>query len=149
MVSHLHQEIDYLLLCAGAALLFGLLHRWIWHGRGRGAAPLLTWLLVVVVLGCGWVFVDESTSRERSERKQIATGYAPTYAEEMERLGHQEITAATPADDPHFWQLIAAEKRWLAANPAVANIYTLRKLPDGRIARVDRCGFRGKIRFRG
>jgi PAS domain S-box-containing protein len=136
MASHFTAEYDYLLLCLGAGLLFAFLHRWIWRGERNGKAPILTWLLVVAVLACGWFFVEESTTRERTEREQILMGYAPTYAEELGRLGHQGITPQTPPDDPRYWQLIAAEKRWLAANPAAANIYTLRKLPDGRIARM-------------
>jgi PAS domain S-box-containing protein len=98
--------------------------------------PLLTWLLVAVVLGCGWLFVEDSTNRERVQMEQIVTGYAPTYAQEMVRLGHHEITSETAPDDPHYGQLIAEVKRWLAANPAAGNIYTLRKLRDRRVVRI-------------
>jgi PAS domain S-box-containing protein len=136
MFSHFNKESDYLLLCIGAAVLFGFLHRWIWRGRRNGLTPHLTWVLAVVVLGCGWLFVEDSARLERQQMEQIVTGYAPTYAEEMGRLGHQEITSKTSPTDPHYWQLMADEKRWLAANPAAGNIYTLRKLPDGRIVRV-------------
>jgi PAS domain S-box-containing protein len=60
-------------------------------------------------------------------------GIAPTYARELERLGHSRVTLATPPDDPLYLSLIEAEIRWLKANPNVADIYTFRIRDDGQI----------------
>ena len=136
MFLSFNPDMEYAVLCLGAVLVFGSLHRWVWRGPRYGTTTLLLWLLVAVVLGCGWLFVEESTNRERMQMEQIVTGYAPTYAQEMARMGHQEMTTEASADYPHYWQLVSAEKRWLAANPAVGNIYTLRKLKDGHIVRI-------------
>ena len=130
------RHFDYLLLVAGSLLLFGGIHRWLWRGRKNGAVPVLVWLLVLTVLGCGWFFTEGAARLERERLARMVAGYAPTYAQEMGRMGHQQITAETLADDPHYMQMIAAEKRWLAANPSVSDIYTLRKLRDGQVALI-------------
>ena len=136
MTAPLLRQLDYLLLTAGALLLFGLLHRWFWRGRRSGANPLLTWLLVLGVLGSGWFFVEAAARREGLRMQQMVEGYAPTYAQEIGLMGHEQITPETSPDDLRYWRMIAAEKRWLAANPSINDIYTLRKLPDGHIALI-------------
>ena len=136
MSAFLLREYDYVLLVVGAVAMFGLLHRWSWRGKRRGAIPLITWLLVLGVLGSGWFFVEASARRERQRMRQMVEGYAPTYAQELGRMGHEQITTKTSPDDPLYWRMIAAEKRWLAVNPSINDIYTFRKLPDGRVALI-------------
>ena len=128
------EHFEYSLFAAGMLLLFGGVHRWVWRGRKNGAVPLLIWLLVLTVLGSGWFFSESAARREREGMQRMVDGYAPTYARELGRMGHQEITAKTSPEDARYWQLLAAEKRWMEANPAISNIYTLRKLRDGSIA---------------
>ena len=132
----LFRHCDYLLLVVGTLLLFGCLHLAIWRRRCRGASPRLIWSLALAVLGGGWFFVEASAQREWRLMRQMVEGYAPTFAMELRRMGHQQITVETPADDPHYWQLIEAEKRWLAVNPSISDVYTLRKLPDGHVALI-------------
>ena len=132
----LFRQWDFLLLAGGSLLLFGCIHRWLWRGRPNGAVPHLTWLLVLTVLGSGWFFVEGSARRERERMQQMVEGYAPTYAQEMALLGHAEISPETAADDPRYLRMIAAQKRWLAANRSINDIYTFRKLPDGRVALI-------------
>ena len=128
--------LDYTLLVAGTLLIFAALHRWLWRGRLHGALPLLIWVLVLTVLGSGWFFVEDLVRREQARMQQMMAGYAPTYAQEIGLMGHQEITLETSPDEPRYWRMIKAEQRWLAANPAISDIYTLRKLPDGHLARI-------------
>ncbi|MGB8169184.1 MAG: ATP-binding protein [Chthoniobacteraceae bacterium] len=128
--------MDYIALVLGALVLFGFLHRLFWRGRPSAAMPTLIWLLVAAVLGGGWFFVESSARHEWVLMRRMVEGYAPTFAIEMRRLGHQQITAETPADDPRYWQLLEAEKRWLTVNPSISDIYTLRKTPDGRVALI-------------
>ncbi len=130
------RQIDYLALVLGALVLFGLLHRIFWRGRLSGAIPALSWLLVAAVLGGGWFFVESSARHEWVLMQRMVEGYAPTFAVEMRRLGHQQITLETPPEDPRYWQLIEAQKRWLTVNPSISDIYTLRKLADGRVALI-------------
>ena len=40
------------------------------------------------------------------------------------------VTTAGVSHGPGYLAIIEAEKRWLKANPAAHDIYTMRKLPD-------------------
>ena len=131
-----HRQLDYLLLTAATLILFGCVHRWLWRGRPNGLVPQVIAVLVVTVLGSGWFLVEGSARRERERMQQMVEGYAPTYAQEIGRMGHEQITPETSPDDPRYYQMIAAEKRWLKANPSINDIYTLRKLPDGHIGLI-------------
>jgi PAS domain S-box-containing protein len=125
----LHAHVDYLVFSVLALGLSVFLHRRFWRSRGMAA---LGWVVTLSLLGAGWYTTETAGQRERMRMQQMVEGYAPTYAREMERMGHESINLQTDPDDPLYWQMIQAEKRWLAANPSVNDIYTLRKLPDGR-----------------
>lgn len=129
----LHQQFDYLALVLGVVMLFGFLHHRFWRGRAMKGIALTTWLLVLAVLVGGWFLAETSAAREGDRMREMVEGYAPTYAQELARLRHEEITTKTSPDSPHYWQLVQAEKRWLSANPAISNIYTLRKSADGHL----------------
>jgi len=97
------------------------------HGIGWVA-----WGLLVVLLAGGSTLAYLAGENERAQLRHTLQGFAPTYAEELARLGHASITTATTADDPTYLKLIDAEKRWLKVNPAVNDIYTFRKTPEGK-----------------
>jgi signal transduction histidine kinase len=63
-------------------------------------------------------------------------GFPPTYAQEVERMGHAGITTNTSPNDPAYLAIIAAQLRWERVNPSIADIYTMRKLPDGHNALI-------------
>ena len=48
-------------------------------------------------------------------------------------MGHAKIGPDTAPDDPTYLALIAEEKHWLKVNPAAHDIFTMRKLPDGKV----------------
>src|SRR4051812_25350254 len=102
----LSEQADYLILVLGALLLFGALHSWLWRRSPMRGISLVMWALVAMVLGGGWFFVQDSARREGLLMRQMVEGYAPTFAREMERLRHEEITLKTSPDDPHYWQLV-------------------------------------------
>ena len=60
---------------------------------------------------------------EADRLRDTLEGFAPTYAAEMQLLGHAKITFDTPADDPGYLALIAAQKRWLEVS-SVSNFET-------------------------
>ena len=136
MTNFLLSHLDYVILAAGAVLVFAVLHRWMWRERARGVVVPVMWMIVLTVLGSGWFLVEGAAQRERDRLRQMVEGYALTYAQELGRIGHQEITLKTWPDDPKYWRMIEAEKRWLKVNPSINDIYTLRKLPDGRVALI-------------
>ena len=129
-------SIEYLVFSGVAVAAFTGVHLWL-HRRDRraGLPPAAAAAAVAILLAGGWlVSRNEHQTIERLTRAVI--GLAPTYAAEIERLGHSRITLQTPADDPGYLALIAAEKRWLALNPVVNDIYTFRRADDEHVALV-------------
>ncbi len=105
--------------------------------RRLGIASLrLGWLAIPVLVFVvpGLVAIRAAGEAERMRLIETVEGFLPVYAHELEVLGHARIRADTPADDPTYLRLIEAEKRWVAANPRVADIYTFHRLDDGNIA---------------
>ena len=79
--------------------------------------------LGVILLGTGLSAKFLGDYEERRIEDTLK-GYVKTYADELDRLGLATITAQTPPDDPVYLRMIERQKAWLAANPAVADIYT-------------------------
>ena len=135
MESVLTWRIDaltFLVLSLGA---MALLHRWL---RQRHDATLArpAWIVVGLVVLAGIAFAEREGHRERSRILSMLSGFAPTYAHELEQFGHADIGPDTPADDPSYLRMIEAQKSWLAVNPNVADVYTFRATPDGKVALV-------------
>ncbi len=104
---------------------------WLRHAGHAQEIPAWSWAALVGLLVVSAIIVNSADHHERSRLQSILGGYAPTFAAEMERLGHSRLTLETPPDDPVFLSLIEAEKRWIELNPSISSIYTFRKRPDG------------------
>ena len=128
-------QSDYLVFVAVSIIAFLLitaaLHRW---RKARLSLP--AWALVLAVLVCGWWSVQSAGESAREDIQHLVAALAPTYAMELGRAGHEKITLDTRADDPLYLEQIELLKKWAAINPAVADIYTMRKLPDGKIVLI-------------
>ena len=133
ILTVLGTHLDYLAFAGMILGVSGFLHRRL-RPAGRLAAG--GWVLTVALLAGGWFATDAAGQRERIRMQRMVEGYAPTYARELERMGHEEITAKTGPDDPNYLQMIEAQMRWLAANRSISDIYTMRKLPDGSTVMV-------------
>lgn len=127
-------DFDYPAFTLVAVFLFALLQAWAWQGHRHTLVVVISILLVAATLGVGWVFVQKAGARAQTEIEQIVRGYAPTYARELEKMGHAALSMETSGDDPRYLEMIEAEKRWLSANQNVADIYTFRRTSDGAIA---------------
>ena len=127
-------HLDYIIFAAVALSVFAILQVIVWAGRPKLLHFGVTAAVVVVILAAGWFFVDMAGKKEHAQIENMIRGYAPTYAEEMERLGHADLDFSTAGDNPRYLAMIDAEKRWLRANPAVADIYTFKKRADGKVA---------------
>jgi signal transduction histidine kinase len=129
----LHYYLDAALFVALTA--FTLWVSWqVVRRKGKGAklpAALLGSVALLVVVGILYSRAAEKT--ERGQIRQLVAGLAPTLAHELQTLGHESITLETAPDDPAYLAIIQREKDWLKLNPDVADIYTYRRLPDGRI----------------
>lgn len=125
-------------LIAFAALLTLAIIAAIWTVRHRYtagtrlAAKVTLAALSLGVISC--VMAYSAGEHERTRLVHMVAGVAPTYALELDRAGHRNVTLDTAEDDPTYLALIERQKQWLAANPTVADIYTFRKRDDGTIA---------------
>jgi signal transduction histidine kinase/CheY-like chemotaxis protein len=128
-------SVEYLVFCVGVAATYVALHLWLRRRRSVGLpAPIAAAVLLLLGAGAWLVDRNEASTIERLERAII--GLAPTYAAEIERLGHARVGLGTAPDDPTYLEIIAAEKRWLAANPVVTDIYTFRPIDDEKVALI-------------
>ncbi|MFO1426159.1 MAG: histidine kinase dimerization/phospho-acceptor domain-containing protein [Steroidobacteraceae bacterium] len=127
--------VDYILF--SAAMLAGTiaLHAWLRRRGDRGLTwPI--WLMVRAVRGAGAIATERVDPKTRERLQRAVIGLAPTYAMEVERMGHAAIGLQTAADDPTYLRIIDAEKRWLAANPVVNDIYTFRPIDPTHVALI-------------
>ena len=124
--------MDYLVFSLIVLAGFAGLRIWLRRSNRSLGIPLWTWLAVFCLIAAGWFFVQAAGQMAARQIRHMLEGFPPTYAQEIERMGHAGITTATPANDPAYLAIIAAQIRWEQVNPAIADIYTLRKLPDGR-----------------
>ncbi len=111
----------------GAALMQRKLRR---THRAPGL-PRRSWLVLGLILLCGTALAEVNGRLERRRLQRMLEGYAPTYADEMARLGHSRLPADCPPDDPTYLTLVGAQVHWLRMNPSIADIYTIRRHPDG------------------
>lgn len=137
-MEHVYENLDFLAFGIGVVVLFAVLHVWLRRKsiHTRQGVPLLAWVLVIAVLGVGIVVTDRLGHSARDKLERTVTGYAPTYAQEIERLGHVDVSVETAPDDRGYLRLIDAERRWLSVNPTVNDIYTLRRNAAGDIALI-------------
>ncbi len=129
-------NIDYVLFCVVALVVFSCLHLWL-RRRQRGfGLPWPVAVAVALVLVAGAVLVARLEAQTVDRLQRAIVGLAPTYAMEIERLGHAQVRIGTAPDDPTYLAIIDAEKRWLAANPVVNDIYTFRPVDAENVALI-------------
>ena len=115
---------------------------WVLFLRGLPAAvravPHPRWLLPVVLalLTTGLAGAWMNGEAERVRMRDMLQGVAPAYAESMVALGLLGLTPGTAEDDPDYLRILDIQKRWLASNPAVADIYVLMLMPDGSVIHI-------------
>ena len=131
MASFFTTNLDYLLFAIGALVALSALQVLLPALHSRPRVPRAAWPIVAVLLVAGWFPVQRSGEQECAKIEQLVGAMAPTYAQEMQQLGHARVTLDTAPDDPVYLSLIAAEIRWLKANPFVRDIYTMRERADG------------------
>ena len=135
LTSFLKTQTDYLVFAGISVVVFVLIAiaLRVWRGT-RLSIP--AWVLAGAILVGGWWSVQLAGENARQDIEHLVSALAPTYAHELGRLGHEKITLETQADDPLYLEQIELLKKWAALNPAVADIYTMRKLPSGKIVLI-------------
>lgn len=124
---------DYIVFAFGAGTLFGGLAWGLRRRRPSAALPRVFWLAMVAIVLAGFFFVEAAGKRPQRRLIELLQGIAPTYAEELARMGHATLQVETAESDPRYLQMIEALKRWTRLNPLVSDIYTFRRAPDGGV----------------
>lgn len=116
------------------ALVFWWTLVWFLARRERPVKlPRACVLALVGVLLTGVWYVDFAGRRPHDKLVALFEGMAPIYAAELSRMGHADLDIEMAANDPRYLEMIEALKRWVELNPLVSDIYTFRRLPDGRV----------------
>lgn len=136
MFDVLWKQFDFVIFAGGCVLLWSVASYWLTRASGHRLAIVLGWQFLALVLIPGWYMVEAAGDQESERLKRLLVGYAPIYAQEFERLGHARLRIDASPDDPLYLQLIDKQKRWLAVNTAIADIYTFRRLDDGSVVLV-------------
>ena len=132
MPTFLSQNCDYAVFAAATLGAFAAL-AWVLARVVKGARlPTFIWVLVGLVLIGGWWRVLEAGDSVRQQIARLVSAMTPTYARELARAGHAQLTLETRTDDPLFQRLLQMQREWLAENRGAHDIYTMRLLPDGR-----------------
>ena len=133
MRALLSSHLDYLVFAGLSMALLAIIHYWLHKRAGGNRTQWIAWAFLMPVLAGGWFATDRAGKGEQQRLREMVEGLPPTYAQEMQRLGHARLTLETAADDPLYTEMIEAEKRWLSVIRSVNDIYTFRKLPEGKI----------------
>ncbi len=128
--------LDYPLFAAASLAAFLAIDVWLRRPERKSRLPTGAWAFVALVLCVGWLLVDAAGNHEKKRIQNMVEGFAPTYALETTRMGHDRVGLQTRLDDPLYLALIDAQIRWLAVNPLVHDIYTFKKTPDGKIVLI-------------
>jgi PAS domain S-box-containing protein len=100
---------------------------------------VLNWVWIGLLIIVGGIAAEMFGNKARAGLEAPAMAFAANYAYGMERLGHSAVRLDTPQGDAHYAALIDIEGAWLQRNPAVAEIYTYRRLRDGFFVYVSGC----------
>jgi signal transduction histidine kinase len=125
-------HLDVVLFALLALLAMACAHRWVQKATRLAGFPWHAWVMLAGVLFLGCFVALAAGRREATRLRHMVAGFAPTYAEEMAQQGFGKISVDTPPTDPAYLQLIAMEKRWLSANPSIADIYTFGRNHEGK-----------------
>ena len=87
-------------------------------------------VLLSTAVGGGWVLIDRADRNARNAFQERHAALAPTYANELQLLGHAGLPTVDP-EDSSLRAMVAAERRWIRANPDIARIYTVRRADPG------------------
>ncbi|HEY9248044.1 MAG TPA: PAS domain S-box protein, partial [Rariglobus sp.] len=127
MPGWMAENRDYLLFVLACVTLFAVLETWLRQRTPRGCLSRVAWPSLAVLLVTGCFLVEEGGRSESRRIQDFLQGVAPTYAQELARMGHAKLTLETPPDDPDYLRMLAATRRWKKVNPVVSDVYTFRK----------------------
>ncbi|MBM3989436.1 MAG: response regulator [Planctomycetes bacterium] len=99
--------------------------------RYMGAATILGATAIAAVTGGLWVRAAARAESARTAR--TIEGSGPMYAAEIEHLGHAHVREGSEQHDARYLTILDAQRRWLAANPQLGEMATLRRDADASV----------------
>jgi PAS domain S-box-containing protein len=96
----------------------------------------VSWGFLAVIIGGAALIAAGFTRAKQTDLKTELGSIARIFAREMEGWLHEQITPQTSPNDRLYVKMIQAEKRWQMLAPQLRNIYTMRRLADGRMITV-------------
>jgi len=123
---------DYLCLVLGTVLSLLVIAQLLRRRQQPTRLPRVTWLIAAATLAVGWWAVEGAGRRAQQQGVGQIFSLAPTYAHELQRLGHSKLNLDTDPQDPQYLAMITAQIQWQELSPHAHDIHTIRKLPDGR-----------------
>lgn len=120
-------NLDYLTFVLVFCVVAGGLEYWLRRRTTPARFPRIFLVLFLVGSVAGWFLVDAAGKRPQSRITLLLGGLAPTYAAELERMGHAELRVNDAEGDPRYQAMIDALIRWQKLNPLVSDIYTFRR----------------------
>ncbi|MFL5516966.1 MAG: response regulator [Gemmatimonadales bacterium] len=127
----LDYRLDWFLLVTLA--VGGLLGAQLYLRRARRiAVPWSAWRLLVLCLLTGGVLAEWAGEAGRTRLRGMLEGATPTYAAALERAGHASLRLDATGSDSLYRVLLGLQRSWVAVNPSIHAMYTLRTLPNGR-----------------
>lgn len=136
-MGFIQQNIDYFLFVLVALVVLLWITSRLRRLPDQGFLLLVAWEGLVLLLVMGWFLVGYAEQHERVLLRQQVQGLAPTYAFQLQEMGHEQVTPETSPEDPLYQQMLAYQRKWLTLNPVVSDIYTFRKIPEGNQLIVD------------
>jgi PAS domain S-box-containing protein len=131
MLSWLAEQYSYLIF-AGLCILACVVQCWWLKTIKHARLPWLVWLLTAVLIWFGWHTAEQAGKREKTRVQFLMQDFAKLYGHEIEKAGHWRLPNEVSGNDPLYLELIETQKKWLKLNPDVTDIYTFRKLPNGK-----------------
>ena len=142
MLSTHDSASDYLTFALLFVAALGAITIWLVRSGRGGRLVLLAWVVLLCTLVPGWFLTRAAEDAERRRLKLAIAGLAPTFADELQAMGHARIKRGTPPDDPLYLAMVEKQKRWLELNRQVHDVYTFR---PGEETDVDEQGRRPNI----
>jgi PAS domain S-box-containing protein len=133
MLNVLAWRLDWVLFILVGLGAFAGVHFWMRRSQGTSGLPGRVWASFAILVIVGWLLADSAGHREKDRLRRMIEGMAPTYALELERMGHAAINLQTPTNDAQYLAIVEREKQWLKTNPSISDIYTMRRQPDGKV----------------
>lgn len=132
MIEWLKANGEYAIFALVCVALFVGVEAWLRRRQEPGRLPAVVWPVLLCLLAGGFFLVREGGRQEQARIRDFLQGVAPTYASEIELLGHASIGLDTSVDNPVYQRILEAMRRWKELNPVISDIYTYREY-DGAI----------------